>query len=103
MRTFVAGKQALVAAEFVELAYGFDELPTGIDRELFIGVPGESSEDRAARETVAREVLDDLRERGEADEVTAYDAIYAEALMHTVPLLRSSDRVLRSFRKGDAA
>ncbi|MCW2904076.1 MAG: hypothetical protein JWO67_6341 [Streptosporangiaceae bacterium] len=103
MRTFIAGQQAVAASEFVELAYGFDELSVGIDRELFVGVPGESPEERAAREAVAREVLEELRERGETDEVSAYDAVYAEALMHTVPLLRSSDRVLRSFRKGAAA
>jgi hypothetical protein len=103
MRTFVAGQQAVAASEFVELAYGFDDLPMGIDRELFIGVAGEAPQDRAVREAVAREALDDLRERGEADEVAAWDALYAEALMKTVPILRATDRVHRAFRKGDAA
>ncbi|MFI2301022.1 hypothetical protein ACH5AL_19530 [Actinacidiphila glaucinigra] len=96
MRTFIADQEALTAIEFTELALGFD-------RELFVGVPGETPEERAAREAVAHEALNEMRERGEHDEVAAWDALYAEALMSTLPLLRTADRVHRAFRKGDAA
>ncbi|MCI0386246.1 hypothetical protein [Streptomyces sp. CNQ085] len=88
MRTFVGRQEAVSASEFVELAYGLDELPAGIDRELFIGVPGESREERAARLDVAREVLAELREQGERDEVAASDARFAAALHRAVPLRR---------------
>ena len=90
MKAFVGSQEALTASEFIELAYGLDELPTGIDRELFIGVQGESHEERAARLDVAREVLADLRERGERDEIAACDARFAAALAQAVPLRRRS-------------
>ncbi|MDK1473278.1 hypothetical protein QNO07_07555 [Streptomyces sp. 549] len=83
MRTFVAGQEALDACEFAELALG-------IDRELFLGVPGETRTERAARLDVARDVLADLRHQADADEVSGWDALYAEALARTVPLLRSA-------------
>ncbi|GAA4671762.1 hypothetical protein GCM10023347_27170 [Streptomyces chumphonensis] len=96
MRTFVAGQEAYNASEFTELALG-------IDRELFVGVPGESHEERAARMDVAREALADLRERAESDEVAAWDALYAEALTRTVPMLRAAARRRRVRREGEAA
>ncbi|MFH9116711.1 hypothetical protein [Streptomyces globisporus] len=73
MKSIVAGREAVTATEFVELALG-------IDLELFTGSPTESSMDRAARLDVAREVLADLRE---SDPETA---AYAESLLRALPL-----------------
>ncbi|WP_436996058.1 hypothetical protein [Streptomyces sp. enrichment culture] len=85
MRTFVAGREAVSDVEFAELALG-------IDIELFCGpLEPETDSDRAAREDAARDVLADLREQGEAgDEIAAWDALYADALTHTVPFLRAA-------------
>ncbi|MFD0552653.1 hypothetical protein ACFQ0X_28405 [Streptomyces rectiviolaceus] len=94
MRSYIGNHQALNTLEFEELALGFDELPAGSDREafqeLFRGpLRPESRAERAARLDVAREVLAELREDGESgDEVAAWDALYADALTRTVPLLR---------------
>lgn len=76
MRSFVAGQEAFDASEFAELALGV----TGIDHELFAGVPGESVLERAARLDVAGEVLAELcREDPEAAEIAA-------ELLRTAPL-----------------
>lgn len=37
MRTYIGTHQAASPIEFEELALGFDELPAGIDRDLFRG------------------------------------------------------------------
>ncbi len=103
MKDFVAGHPVVTGFDLAELAFGFDELPMSLDRELFLGVPGETREERAAREDVAREVLRELRERGADDPVSAWDAVYAEALMSAVPLLLGTGRVRPAFRKGAAA
>ncbi|MFC6596717.1 hypothetical protein [Kitasatospora paranensis] len=58
----------------------FAELALGVDEELFVGVPGESALDRAARMDVAHAVLADLRR--DAPELAAY----AERLMNTAPV-----------------
>ncbi|MET7583521.1 hypothetical protein [Streptomyces microflavus] len=76
MKSIVAGREAVTATEFVELALG-------IDLELFTGSPTESVMDRAARLDVAREVLADL---WESDPETA---AYAESLMRALPLKQS--------------
>ncbi|GAA2994139.1 hypothetical protein [Streptomyces fulvorobeus] len=73
MKTIVAGRVAVTATEFIELALG-------IDLELFTGSPTESVMDRAARLDVAREVLADLRESDPEA------AAYAESLMRALPL-----------------
>lgn len=85
MRTWVAGQEALTDAEFAELALG-------IDIDLFRGpLEPETDSERAAREDAARDVLADLREQGTAgDEIAAWDALYADALTHTVPFLRAA-------------
>ncbi|MFG2194973.1 hypothetical protein [Streptomyces sp. NPDC048639] len=104
MRTYVGEQQAATAFEFEELALGFEELPEGIDRELFLGRPGEAPEERVARLDVACEALKDMRERGEnGDEIAAWDALYAEALTRTIPLLRSATRRRRAPWTGEAA
>ncbi|MET4922305.1 hypothetical protein P3L51_08065 [Streptomyces sp. PSRA5] len=94
MRTYIGHHQALNQGEFEELALGFDELPLGIDRELFRGpLAPESPGDRAARLDVAREAIKDMARQGEdGDEVAAWDALYADALTRTVPFLRAARR-----------
>ncbi|MFE3180186.1 hypothetical protein ACFXKR_04680 [Streptomyces violascens] len=98
MRTYIGSHQALNAIEFEELALGFDELPLGIDRDLFRGpLTPESPEERAARLDVAREVIADLAAQGEGgDEAAAWDALYADALTRTVPFLRAARSAGRS-------
>lgn len=105
MRTFIGHHEVLNTIEFEELALGFDELPLGIDRDLFRGpLRPESAEERAARETVAREVIADLVAQGEGgDEVAAWDALYADALTRTVPFLRAARAAGRSAGTEEAA
>ncbi|MEU9414883.1 hypothetical protein [Streptomyces sp. NPDC048272] len=106
MRSYIGNHQVVNPAEFEELALGFDELPLGLDRDLFRGpLAPETAQERATREAVAREVIAELAALGEGgDEIAAWDALYADALTHTVPFLRSADRAAgRSFRAGMAA
>jgi hypothetical protein len=76
VRYMIAGQEAFDATEFAELALGV----TGIDRELFAGVPRESAMERAARLDVAGEVLAELRE----EDPEAADL--AAELLRTAPL-----------------
>lgn len=65
MRTIVAGRVAFSGVEFAELALGVDPV-------LFVGVPGESASERAARLDAARDVLAELaREEPELAEHAA--------------------------------
>ncbi|MGB8946332.1 MAG: hypothetical protein WCD21_39775 [Streptomyces sp.] len=91
MRTFVAGQEAHGDIEFAELALG-------IDIDLFRGpLESETDGERVAREDAARDILTDLRAEAEAgDEIAGWDALYADALTHTVPFLRSA----RAYRAG---
>ena len=52
MRSYIGGHQAVTTNDFVELALG-----TPV--ELWLGVEGESEEERAAREDAARDILAD--------------------------------------------
>ncbi|MFD8730502.1 hypothetical protein [Streptomyces sp. NPDC059611] len=92
MRTYIGNHQVLNPAEFEELALGYDELPLGLDRDLFRGpLTPESPQERAARLDVAREVIAELAAEGAGgDEVAAWDALYADALTRTVPFLRAA-------------
>ncbi|MYV51803.1 hypothetical protein [Streptomyces sp. SID3212] len=91
MRMYVAGQEAHGDFEFAELALG-------IDVDLFRGsLEFETDGERAAREDAARDILADLRAEAEAgDEVAGWDALYADALTHTIPFLRS----VRAHRAG---
>ncbi|MGK5627316.1 hypothetical protein [Streptomyces sp. URMC 123] len=84
---YISVSPVMDAAEFVELHLG-------IDRELFRGPLGpERRQERAARLDVAREVIADLAAEGAAgDEIAAWDALYADALMRTVPFLHATRR-----------
>ncbi|MGW0559494.1 hypothetical protein ACWDZ4_02395 [Streptomyces sp. NPDC003016] len=105
MRSYIGNHHVLNDIEFTELALGFDELPLGLDRDLFRGpLTLESAEERAAREAVAREVIAELAAQGEAgDEVAAWDALYADALTRTVPFLRAARAAGRTAQAGEAA
>ncbi|GAO08431.1 hypothetical protein TPA0598_04_00670 [Streptomyces lydicamycinicus] len=105
MRTYIGTHQAASPAEFEELALGFDELPAGIDRDLFRGpLAVETPQERAARLDVARAVIADLAAEGEGgDEIAAWDALYADALTRTVPFLRATRTTGRSAGTGAAA
>ncbi|WP_405633527.1 hypothetical protein OG933_26700 [Streptomyces sp. NBC_00016] len=85
MRNFVAGQEAHGDTEFAELALG-------IDIDLFRGpLEPETDDERAAREDAARDILADLREEAASgDEIAGWDALYADALTHTVPFLRAA-------------
>ncbi|WP_327396736.1 hypothetical protein [Streptomyces phaeochromogenes] len=52
MRTYIGRQQAISAEDFAELALG-----TPV--ELWLGVEGETDEERAAREDAARDILAD--------------------------------------------
>ena len=105
MRTYIGTHQVASPAEFEELALGFDELPAGIDRDLFRGpLAPETPQERAARLDVAREVIADLVAEGEGgDEIAAWDALYADALTRTVPFLRTARTPGRSTQAGEVA
>ncbi|WP_443066893.1 hypothetical protein [Streptomyces sp. NBC_01261] len=97
LRTFVAGHEALTASEFVELALG-----TPV--ELWLGVEGESDEERAAREDAARDILADNPGLPDTVARIAVEVIeaYAPELFNVVPLTRPAVR-RRVSRKGAAA
>ncbi|MGW0597300.1 hypothetical protein ACWD11_09150 [Streptomyces sp. NPDC002776] len=94
MRSYIGHHQVVTADECAELAYPFDEQPLGLEIELFRGpLRRESAKERRARLDVAREVLAELNELAEdGDEIAAWDALYADALTHTVPFLRDAHR-----------
>ncbi|GAA3231140.1 hypothetical protein MTQ10_07550 [Streptomyces sp. XM83C] len=97
MRTYVGGHQAVSVNDFVELALGTPP-------ELWLGVEGESEEERAARLDAARDILAD--NPGLPDDVTRVVAEVIEAhapeLFNVVPLVRPVGR-RRPSRKGAAA
>ncbi|GHD20165.1 hypothetical protein GCM10010313_52230 [Streptomyces violarus] len=95
MRTFIGHQQAVTTDEFVELALG-----TPI--ELWLGVEGETEEERAAREDAARDILAD--HPGLADDVARIAAEVIDMnpeLFDVVPLPRPGRR--RATRKAVAA
>ncbi|MEU6544088.1 hypothetical protein [Streptomyces sp. NPDC046859] len=99
MRTYVDHQQAVSAEDFVELALG-----TPV--ELWLGVEGETDEERAARLDAARDILADLEYSNLPDDVARIAAEVIEArapeLFNVVPLA-SPARRRRSSRKGAAA
>ncbi|WP_267242859.1 hypothetical protein [Streptomyces sp. PR69] len=97
MRTYVGGHEAVSATDFVELALG-----TPV--ELWLGVEGESEEERAARLDAARDILADFPSLPDEVSRIAAEVIEAHApeLFNVVPLVRPTVRRHR-FRKGAAA
>ncbi|MFF0725176.1 hypothetical protein [Streptomyces sp. NPDC004134] len=84
MKYIVAGQQAVTEAEFAELALG-----TPV--ELWLGVEGESDEERAARLDAARDILADPEYRDLPDDLIRLAARVVENrpdLFNVVPLAR---------------
>ncbi|WP_329176044.1 hypothetical protein [Streptomyces sp. NBC_01477] len=96
MRSIVAGHVAVTATEFVELALG-----TPLD--LWLGVEGETEEERAARLAAAADILADDPTMPDRVSRVAVEAIEAHApeLFNVVPLPQLKGR--RPRRKGAAA
>ncbi|WP_189314578.1 hypothetical protein [Streptomyces brasiliensis] len=95
MRTYIGGHQAVSVDDFAELALG-----TPI--ELWLGVEGETDEERAAREDAARDILADHPEM--PDDLIRIAAGVVEThpeLFDIVPLVRPARR--RTPRRGVAA
>ncbi|MFE0249869.1 hypothetical protein [Streptomyces sp. NPDC059010] len=105
MRDYIGNHQFVNDTEFDELAFGFEESPLGLDLDLFRGpLLPETPYAFDARSDAARDIIADLRDQGEAgDEIAAWDALYADALTRTVPLLRSADRNDQFGGTGEAA
>ncbi|WP_055615207.1 hypothetical protein [Streptomyces phaeochromogenes] len=96
MRTYIGRQQAISAADFAELALG-----TPV--ELWLGVEGESDEERAAREDAARDILADDPDL--PDDLIRMAAQVIEDnpdLFDVIPLARPARR-RRVARKGVAA
>ncbi|WP_418959127.1 hypothetical protein [Streptomyces tritici] len=96
-RMYVGGHQAVSTNDFVELALG-----TPV--ELWLGVEGETEEERAARLDAARDILADNPNLPDDVSRVAAEAIeaYAPELFNVVPLTRPAPRRSRA-RKGAAA
>jgi hypothetical protein len=95
MRTYIGRQQAISAQDFAELALG-----TPV--ELWLGVDGETDEERAARLDAARDILAD--NPNFPDDLVRIAAQVIEDnpdLFDIVPLVRSARR--RTARKGVAA
>jgi hypothetical protein len=95
MRTYIGRQQAVSAEDFAELALG-----TPV--ELWLGVEGESEEERAAREDAARDILAD--NPNFPDDLVRIAAQVIEDnpdLFDVVALVRPARR--RTARKGVAA
>lgn len=97
MRMYIGGHEAVSSTDFVELALG-----TPV--ELWLGVEGESEEERAARLDAARDILADNPSLPDDVSRVAAEAIeaFAPELFNVVPLVRPASRRDRS-RKGVAA
>ncbi|MFI1360793.1 hypothetical protein ACH4TV_45580 [Streptomyces sp. NPDC020898] len=96
MRTYIGRQQAVSAEDFAELALG-----TPV--ELWLGVEGESDEERAARLDAARDILAEHPEM--PDDLVRIAAEVVEAhpeLFDVIPLARFAGR-RGSVRKGAAA
>ncbi|MFE2419696.1 hypothetical protein [Streptomyces hokutonensis] len=88
MKYIVAGHQAVTESEFAELALG-----TPV--ELWLGVDGESDEERAARLDAARDILTDPEFRSLPDDLVRLAAQVVENhpdLFNVVPLARPGRR-----------
>lgn len=68
MKSFIGGQTAVTALEFAELALGTPP-------ELWLGVEGETSEERAARLDAARDILTD-----DPSLLDSFDRIFRAAL-----------------------
>lgn len=96
MRTYIGRQQAISPEDFTELALG-----TPV--ELWLGVEGETDEERAAREDAARDIL--AENPNLPDDLIRMAAVVIEKnrdLFDVIPLTRPARR-RRPARKGVAA
>ncbi|KOV63298.1 hypothetical protein [Streptomyces sp. MMG1121] len=96
MRTYIGGHQAVSVNDFIELALG-------TPAELWLGVEGETDEERAARLDAARDILaenPDLPD--DVSRVIKVIEAHAPELFNVVPLARPVGR-RRPARQGAAA
>lgn len=96
MRTYIGRQQAISPEDFTELALG---TPVG----LWLGVEGETDEERAAREDAARDIL--AESPNLPDDLIRMAAVVIEEnpdLFDVIPLTRPARR-RRPARKGVAA
>ncbi|MFE2681872.1 hypothetical protein [Streptomyces mirabilis] len=96
MRTYIGRQQAVSPEDFTELALG-----TPV--ELWLGVEGETDEERAAREDAARDIL--AENPNLPDDLIRMAAVVIEEnpdLFDVIPLPRPARR-RRPARKGVAA
>ena len=103
MRTYVGDQEAVSASKFEELALGFEEPAPALFRELFLGRPGETPAQRAARMAAARDILAELHVLGEADPIAQEDARYAQQLSSAVPLWPPAAEAPEEDAEGKAA
>ncbi|MFC8412327.1 hypothetical protein [Streptomyces coelicoflavus] len=100
MRTYVGGHQAVSVNDFIELALG-------TPAELWLGVEGETREERAARLDAARDILADHPSLPDTVSRVVAEVIEAQApeLFNVRALTRSARPTTRrrSTRKGAAA
>lgn len=98
MRTYIGEQEAISASEFIELALGTPP-------ELWLGVPGETEEESAARQDAARDILADDPQLIDAVSRIAEKAIteHAPALLNVVPMPRPAHRRPRARRSEVAA
>ncbi|MFE7167193.1 hypothetical protein [Streptomyces sp. NPDC057616] len=97
MLNYVSGHRADTPQDFAELALG-------TPAELWLGVDGESAEERAARLDAARDILADPEYRDLPDALIRLAARVVEDhpdLFNVVPLARPARR--RTARRGAAA
>ncbi|MGW2186609.1 hypothetical protein [Streptomyces sp. NPDC001719] len=91
MRTYIGGHRAVSDTECAELTLG-------TLLELWLGVPGESEDERAARLDAARDILADDPEMPDRAARAALDVIEAnaEALFNVRPLARTGRTRVRA-------
>ncbi|MFI6661931.1 hypothetical protein ACIBL8_41190 [Streptomyces sp. NPDC050523] len=97
MLNYVSGHRADTPQDFAELALGTPP-------ELWLGVDGESDQERAARLDAARDILADPDYRDLPDALIRLAALVVEEhpdLFNVVPLARPARR--RTARRGAAA
>ncbi|MCQ8772266.1 hypothetical protein [Streptomyces telluris] len=105
MRTYVVHQPAAEAVGLGDHAFEFDGFrgPEAEDfKELFLGRPGEPAEERAARISAARDVLEELRNQSDADEFARLNARYA-ARLSSVAAMKGAAEAQRQAQAGRAA
>lgn len=96
IRNYVSGHQADTTEDFLELALG-----TPVD--LWLGVEGETEEERAARLDAARDIIADYPELSDRAVQVAARTLDEAGLLRLAPLPTPNAARRRSLRTGMAA